>query len=81
MIGQNTITQITRGNLPCEPIHTGIMAPVIATISGPDAPKHHGGPKGDQIIPEATEGDWTCYKCKTKNEDGRIICKHCGTRN
>lgn len=37
-------------------------------------------PQGDPTFPEPTDGEWVCYKCKTRNEDGRVICKGCGTR-
>lgn len=87
MLGQTILAQLANSKLYNEPRDTGLekhglsMTPAYATgPSGPGAPQHDGSPKGDPSVPKPADGGWTCGKCQTKNEDGRIICKGCGVR-
>lgn len=87
MIGNTTHVQLTNGKPTREHHETGLSQqglPITHAetigLGGSAAPKADGSFKGDRSVPAPGDGEWTCHKCKVKNEDGRIICKGCGTR-
>ena len=82
MIDHTTITQLTKGMPNNELPITGLAIPQINTTGlGGLGAIQHGSPKGNPSVPQPGDGAWVCYKCKTRNEEGRLICKTCGTRN